>query len=283
MTSTAMKQFLLLVFLLFLSGSLSAQTYQVAQVSNVVAYQEGKNIIITFDAEKEASLFYVYYSTDGKNGKFNLISSSLSKEKISATKYKYTWNVLENFDNFIYDNVVFKVDAYKYRTQQSYSSSSTTKSYSSNTQKSSSPKHTKNWQSHHIYMSFGGFYSLNSDWGIHTKLGYKGVYIGHKTNSLQPNHDQHIEINRFSFLVGYNWFWEKRFSIYTGFGYGKRDYLWGIGGSFSKEKIDVNSKKGLELEGGLNFMFSPNVGVTLGYSTLQFVYSDFSTGLIVKF
>lgn len=277
MTSTTMKQFLLLVFCCFLSGSLSAQSYQVAQVTNVDAYQEGKNIIITFDADKDASLFYVYYSTNGKNGKFNLISSSLNKEKISATKYKYTWNVLESFDDFIYDNVVFKVEAYKYQTQQSYSSKSTTKPYSSNTAKTSSLKQRKNWESHNFYMSFGGFYSLNNDLGFHTKLGYKGVYIGHKTNYFQSNDDLHIEINRFSLLVGYNWFWKKRLSIYTGFGYGKREYLW------KQTKVDINSKEGLEVEGGLNYMFSPNAGVTLGYSTLQLVYSDFSIGLIVKF
>jgi len=277
-----MKQFLLFVFWLILSGSLSAQSYQVAQVSNVVAYQEGKTIIITFDAEKDASLFYVYYSTNGKTGKFNLISSSLSKEKISATKYKYTWKVLESFDNFIYDNVVFKVEAYKYQTQQSYSSKSTTKSYSSNTQKSSSPKHTNNWQSHHIYMSFGGFYSLNNDWGFHTKLGFKGTYVGVKIGSdhYKSGGLNERKIERVGLAAGYNWFWENRLSIYTGIGYGKREYYLNF---WSDRIIDVNSAKGIELEGGLNYMFSPNVGVTLGYSTLQFVYSDFSTGLIIKF
>ena len=116
-----MKRFVLFGLLLILSSSISAQSYhRAAQVSNVDAYQEEKNIIITFDTEKDASLFYIYYSTNGKNGKFNLISSSLTKEKISATKYKYTWKVLESFDKFIYDNVVFKVEAYKYQAQQSY-------------------------------------------------------------------------------------------------------------------------------------------------------------------
>ena len=91
-----------------------------------------------------------------------------------------------------------------------------------------------------------------------------------------------IEKERLGCVFGYNWFWQKQLSIYTGIGFGIRNYYWG-NNEYMMNIVEENSIKGVDVECGLNYMFTPHIGITAGYSTLQFAYSEFSTGLIVKF
>lgn len=133
-------------------------------------------------------------------------------------------------------------------------------------------------------LALGGFYSINNDKGIQMKFGRK-IYLGGR-----------IEIGknpeRRNIMLGRNWLWQNRLSFYTGLGYGVRNYYYypngylssiGVAGGSSPIKITENSTKGLDLEAGVNLMFTRSLGVSIGCNVLQFKYSDFSAGLILKF
>ena len=103
-----MKQ--ILQHILTLLVTLMAYTNMYAQtVTNVEAQQEGQNIVITFNMDKPCTPT-IMFSTTGKNGSFNIIPEKKKKKIIRpGTEYKYLWKVTEQFEEFSYENVVFKV------------------------------------------------------------------------------------------------------------------------------------------------------------------------------
>lgn len=134
-------------------------------------------------------------------------------------------------------------------------------------------------------LTLGGFCSINNDKGIQMKVGYKNIYLGGRMEIGKNPERRNI-------IIGYNWLWQNRLSFYTGLGYGVRDYFYypngylgsiGVAGGSSPIKITENSAKGLDLEAGINLMFTKSLGIFVGCNVLQFKYSDFSTGLIFKF
>ena len=65
-------------------------------VSNVDAYQEGKNIIITYDTDKVGFVDFVYCSTDGGStwgDPLRQVTGDVRKA-VKAGRLRITWNVL---------------------------------------------------------------------------------------------------------------------------------------------------------------------------------------------
>lgn len=99
---------LAILFLYVLTTNAVAANY----VSSVNAYQEGKNIVITYQLSKQTDI-KVSVSTDGGKNFSTLkkVIGDVGKDIKKGDK-NITWRVLEEFEKFDYDNVCFKVEEF---------------------------------------------------------------------------------------------------------------------------------------------------------------------------
>ena len=101
-----------LVFFLLLSVFTAVCSFG-QTVSNVDAYQEGKNIIITYDIDKAGSVGDVYCSTDGGRtwGKpLRQVTGDVNKQ-VPAGRHRIVWDVLSEREKLSGANICFKVEA----------------------------------------------------------------------------------------------------------------------------------------------------------------------------
>ena len=80
-------------------------------VSNVDAYQEGKNIIITFDTNKDGCVDSVYCSTDGGRTWGTALRKVTGdvNQQMQAGSHRIVWDVLAERENLRGDKICFKV------------------------------------------------------------------------------------------------------------------------------------------------------------------------------
>lgn len=81
-------------------------------VSNVDAYQEGKNIIITYDTDKAGSVGDVYCSTDGGRtwgAPLKQVTGDVNKQ-VQAGSHRIVWDVLSEREKLAGANICFKVE-----------------------------------------------------------------------------------------------------------------------------------------------------------------------------
>lgn len=101
-----MKKILFSVtFLLFSLCGLWAQN-----VSNVTCHQEGQSIIVEYDIDKAADGVKLYVSIDGGysfKGPLREVEGDIYK--VSRGRKRIIWNVLNEFESFTGNNIVFKV------------------------------------------------------------------------------------------------------------------------------------------------------------------------------
>ncbi len=101
-----------LVFFLLLSVFTAVCSFG-QMVSNVDAYQEGKNIIITYDTDKAGSVGDVYCSTDGGHTwskPLRQVTGDVNKQ-VPAGGHRIVWNVLAEREKLAGANICFKVVA----------------------------------------------------------------------------------------------------------------------------------------------------------------------------
>ena len=100
-----------LVFFLLLSVVTAVCSFG-QMVSNVDAYQEGKNIIITYDTDKAGSVGDVYCSTDGgRTGEpLRQVTGDVNKQ-VQAGSHRIVWDVLSEREKLAGANISFKVEA----------------------------------------------------------------------------------------------------------------------------------------------------------------------------
>ena len=82
-------------------------------VSNVDAYQEGKNIIITYEMDKAGSVGDVFCSTDGGRTwgeALRQVTGDVNKQ-VPAGSHRIVWNVLAEREKLAGANICFKVEA----------------------------------------------------------------------------------------------------------------------------------------------------------------------------
>ena len=99
-----------LVFFLLLSAFTAVCSFG-QTVSNVDAYQEGKNIIITYDTDKAGSVGDVYCSTDGGRTwgePLRQVTGDVNK-LVSAGSHRIVWDVLSEREKLAGENICFKV------------------------------------------------------------------------------------------------------------------------------------------------------------------------------
>ena len=101
-----------LVFFLLLSVFTAVCSFG-QTVSNVDAYQEGKNIIITYDTDKAGSVGDVYCSTDGGRtwgAPLKQVTGDVNKQ-VPAGSHRIVWDVLSEREKLAGENICFKVEA----------------------------------------------------------------------------------------------------------------------------------------------------------------------------
>ena len=101
-----------LVFFLLLSVFTAVCSFG-QTVSNVDAYQEGKNIIITYDTDKEGFVDLVYCSTDGGRtwgAPLKQVTGDVNKQ-VPAGSHRIVWDVLSEREKLSGANICFKVVA----------------------------------------------------------------------------------------------------------------------------------------------------------------------------
>ena len=99
-----------LVFFLLLSVFTAVCSFG-QTVSNVDAYQEGKNIIITYDTDKAGSVGDVYCSTDGGRtwGEALCQVTGDVNKQVQAGSHRIVWDVLAEREKLSGANICFKV------------------------------------------------------------------------------------------------------------------------------------------------------------------------------
>lgn len=100
-----------LVFVLLLSAFTAVCSFR-QTVSNVDAYQEGKNIIITYDTDKAGFVDFVYCSTDGGRTwgePLKQVTGDVNKQ-VQAGSHRIVWDVLSERENLAGANICFKVE-----------------------------------------------------------------------------------------------------------------------------------------------------------------------------
>ena len=101
-----------LVFFLLLSVVTAVCSFG-QMVRNVDAYQEGKNIIITYDTDKAGSVGDVYCSTDGGRTwgePLRQVTGDVNKQ-VQAGSHRIVWDVLSEREKLAGANISFKVEA----------------------------------------------------------------------------------------------------------------------------------------------------------------------------
>ena len=82
------------------------------KVSNVDAYQEGKNIVITYSLSEAGMVSAVYCSTDGGRtwgAPLRHVSGDVNKS-VSAGSHRVVWDVLSEREHLKGENICFKVE-----------------------------------------------------------------------------------------------------------------------------------------------------------------------------
>ena len=100
-----------LVFFLLLSVVTAVCSFG-QTVSNVDAYQEGKNIIITYNTDKAGSVGDVYCSTDGGRTwgePLKQVNGDVNKQ-VPAGSHRIVWDVLAEREKLVGANICFKVE-----------------------------------------------------------------------------------------------------------------------------------------------------------------------------
>ena len=100
-----------LVFFLLLSVFTAVCSFG-QTVSNVDAYQEGKNIIITYDTDKAGSMGDVFCSTDGGrtwSAPLKQVTGDVNKQ-VQSGSHRIVWDVLSEREKFEGANICFKVE-----------------------------------------------------------------------------------------------------------------------------------------------------------------------------
>ena len=100
-----------LVFFLLLSAFTAVCSFG-QTVSNVDAYQEGKNIIITYETDKAGSVGDVYCSTDGGRtwgAPLKQVTGDVNKQ-VQAGSHRIVWDVLSEREKLAGANICFKVE-----------------------------------------------------------------------------------------------------------------------------------------------------------------------------
>ena len=99
-----------LIFFLLLSVFTAVCSFG-QTVSNVDAYQEGKNIIITYDTDKDGTVGDGYCSTDGGltwGEPLRQVTGDVNKQ-VSAGSHRIVWDVLSEREKLAGENICFKV------------------------------------------------------------------------------------------------------------------------------------------------------------------------------
>lgn len=264
-----LKKFLFITCLLALSAVASAQTVQ-----NVRVRQMGKTIEITYDLDEDAIV-----SLKGYSGTQELNVVHLHGEVgqvMAGTKHKIIWDVLEDYKEFIFDNVTFAIS-----TKSLYSGNRTL--IAAQYGVGAIPQHSGGLMLGQIYKYAGWYVDFRSNFNYEKPTdgltcGEGGLvgeelpfYSGKRTQSHMM-----LTVGALVDLTGNHWR-KSLLALYVGAGYGSRYSLWETTDG-QLIQYQPTSYKGVAAKAGLIGSYK---GITLsaGVASIAFKYMEVEVGL----
>lgn len=274
-----MRKYFLIVLLFLFSLPILAEN-----ATNVRVRQEGKSIIITYDL-KQKSLVKILMASGNSDHytELNAVTGNVGKGVPAGNSRKVVWKPLEEKQEFIAQNVRFKVVAqssYDYYTQNAKIKTFVMGQVGY----SVTPQLSYGAMVGQMYKGIGWFVSGRSNFHLNAPAQYacdSHGYIGDE----RPFYTGNISTTHYMLNAGFimNFLeWTARnkfntFGLYIGGGYGRRELQWETTDGLWI-KCDPTSYNGF---GGNVGVFGSISGFTLsaGVSTINFKYMDIEIGV----
>ena len=277
-----MRKYIILLFF-FISLPIVAEN-----ATNVRVRQEGKTIVITYDL-KQRSVVRVYMasgnSTQGKL--LTAVIGNVGKGVPAGKSRKIVWHPLDEYENFIAQNVRFMVEAQTNYEYYAHAKNGHTKTLvSAQLGYSAVPQLSYGAMLGQMYDGIGWYAAFRSNFKSLHRSDLSCTADG-KVNGEMPfysgnKHTSHFIINAgfmMDFIECIDWP-DNRFNtigFYVGGGYGKREVQWETTDGLWV-RYNPNSLAGFS--GNLG-VFGSLYGVTLnvGVNTINFKYCELEVGL----
>ncbi|MBO8439385.1 MAG: hypothetical protein IAC51_01910 [bacterium] len=281
-----LRHTLLLTMLLSAAFSMSAQ-----KVTNVTPRQEGNTIVIDYTLSKDALKVELFVSTNGGRT-YEAVNSASGDVGYNVTKGKKTirWNVLNERESFVYDNVVFKITATPKQEEARRTETKWHSPLSTATKKAKKPAQLPQFNEHsgffginigyssYDFATYGLSFGQLKKWGWMLRLNLGGIS---EESETRFNMALTADVARmlFSSRVG-------SLYIYAGLGLGyesyKGDYtgiVYDEHGYISATGTEVDDHIGLAFDFGLLYKVG-RVEISAGAISINGSYwtADFSIG-----
>ena len=276
-----MRRYLLLLLLLISTLSVMADN-----ATNVRVRQEGKSIIITYDLNKKSNVRILMSS--GKNQQYKelkSLSGSVGKSVSAGRNRKVVWKPLEEYAEFVAQNVRFKVETQS--TYEDYALNGKVKTLlMGQAGYSFVPQLSYGAMIGQMYNGIGWYINGRSNFNFvpYAELScdkkglVKGVGLPFYSGKTSVSHNL-INVGFLLDFLEQDYRLNNRFNsfgFYVGGGYGRRELQWETtDGVWVKYKPTSHSG----FSGNIGF-FGSFYGVTLniGVNTINFKYVDLEAG-----
>ena len=281
-----MRKYLFLLLLLISTLSVWAEN-----ATNVRVRQEGKSIIITYDLNKKSNVRILMSSGNNQQYKeLKSVTGNVGKSVPAGNSRKVVWNPLEEYAEFVAQNVRFKVETQS--TYEDYALNGKVKTLLiGQVGYSFTPQLSYGGMIGQMYNGIGWYINGRSNYNFIAPTDVTCDKDGLIKGEGVPFYSGNTKISHYTINGGFmldflelDWSPNNRFhtfGFYIGGGYGKRELQWETTDGIWV-KYEPTSHTGFSGNIGL---FGSFYGVTLniGVNTINFKYLDLEAGIGLMF
>ena len=281
-----MHKYIILLLILF-----SAITSFAENATNVRVRQEGKSIIITYDLNKKSNVRILMISGNNQQYKeLKSVTGNVGKSVPAGKSRKVVWKPLEEYAEFVAQNVRFKVETQS--TYEDYTINGKIKTLLiGQVGYSLAPQLSYGGMIGQMYNGIGWYINGRSNYNFIAPTDVTCDKDGLIKGEGVPFYSGNTKISHYTINGGFmldllelDWSPNNRFhtfGFYIGGGYGKRELQWETTDGIWV-KYEPTSHSGFS--GNIGF-FGSFYGVTLnvGVNTINFKYLDLEAGIGLMF
>lgn len=281
-----MHKYIILLLILF-----SAITSFAENATNVRVRQEGKSIIITYDLNKKSNVRILMSSGNNQQYKeLKSVTGNVGKSVPAGKSRKVVWKPLEEYAEFVAQNVRFKVETQS--TYEDYTINGKIKTLLiGQVGYSLAPQLSYGGMIGQMYNGIGWYINGRSNYNFIAPTDVTCDKDGLIKGEGVPFYSGNTKISHYTINGGFmldllelDWSPNNRFhtfGFYIGGGYGKRELQWETTDGIWV-KYEPTSHSGFS--GNIGF-FGSFYGVTLnvGVNTINFKYLDLEAGIGLMF
>lgn len=281
-----MHKYIILLLILF-----SAITSFAENASNIRVRQEGKSIIITYDLNKKSNVRILMSSGNNQQYKeLKSVTGNVGKSVPAGKSRKVVWKPLEEYAEFVAQNVRFKVETQS--TYEDYTINGKIKTLLiGQVGYSLAPQLSYGGMIGQMYNGIGWYINGRSNYNFIAPTDVTCDKDGLIKGEGVPFYSGNTKISHYTINGGFmldllelDWSPNNRFhtfGFYIGGGYGKRELQWETTDGIWV-KYEPTSHSGFS--GNIGF-FGSFYGVTLnvGVNTINFKYLDLEAGIGLMF